>query len=161
MVPAAYAFLESLPLTANGKLDERALPVATIAHSREPATAGGTPLQRTIAAAWSRVLGVENVGLDESFFDLGGTSLSLLRRARGAARAARAAAVAHRRLVPASDRADARRLSRKRRRAQTAHASGGARRAPAAGDGPAQRYLKKIAPVACTLRRKILSPLVT
>lgn len=79
MVPAAYAFLKALPLTANGKLDERALPIATIAHSREPATAGGTPLQRTIAAAWSRVLGLENVGLDESFFDLGGTSLSLLR----------------------------------------------------------------------------------
>jgi amino acid adenylation domain-containing protein len=79
MVPAAYAFLEALPLTANGKLDERALPVATIAHSREPAIAAGTPLQRTIAAAWSRVLGLESVGLDENFFDLGGTSLSLLR----------------------------------------------------------------------------------
>jgi acyl-CoA synthetase (AMP-forming)/AMP-acid ligase II len=79
MVPAAYAFLEALPLTANGKLDECALPVATVAHSREQATTGGTPLHRTIAAAWSRVLGLENVGLDESFFDLGGTSLSLLR----------------------------------------------------------------------------------
>jgi amino acid adenylation domain-containing protein len=79
MVPAAYAFLETLPLTANGKLDERALPVATIAHSRQPVNAAGTPLQRAIAAAWSRVLGIESVGLDESFFDLGGTSLSLLR----------------------------------------------------------------------------------
>jgi nonribosomal peptide synthetase protein BlmIX len=79
MVPAAYAFLEALPLTANGKLDERALPPATIAHTREHASAAGTPLQRSIAAAWSRVLGMESVGLDENFFDLGGTSLSLLR----------------------------------------------------------------------------------
>lgn len=79
MVPAAYAFLEALPLTTNGKLDERALPVATVAHSRAHASAAGTPLQQTIAAAWSRVLGFGDVGLDENFFDLGGTSLSLLR----------------------------------------------------------------------------------
>lgn len=79
MVPASYAFLEALPLTPNGKLDEHTLPVATVAHRREGTTTGGTPLQQTIAAAWSRVLGIEGVCLDENFFDLGGTSLSLLR----------------------------------------------------------------------------------
>jgi amino acid adenylation domain-containing protein len=79
MVPVAYAFLDVLPLTASGKLDEPALPVAAIVHNREPGPAAGTPLQRIIAGAWSRVLGMESVGMDENFFDLGGTSLSLLR----------------------------------------------------------------------------------
>ena len=79
MVPSAYAFLEKLPLTANGKLDERALPAAAVAHRGAADTTLLTPLQREIAIAWQRVLGLDRVGLDENFFDLGGTSLSLLR----------------------------------------------------------------------------------
>jgi hypothetical protein len=78
MVPTAYAFLKELPLTANGKLDEAELPPAEVPHGGSVG-GQGTPLQREVAAAWSRVLRMEEVGLDDNFFDLGGTSLSLLR----------------------------------------------------------------------------------
>ena len=85
MVPAAWVVLEALPLTANGKLDRREL--ARIA----PEPARGEPLgapprtavERELAALWSEVLGVERVGIGDSFFDLGGHSLLLPRLQAG------------------------------------------------------------------------------
>ncbi|MFL5513040.1 MAG: amino acid adenylation domain-containing protein, partial [Gemmatimonadales bacterium] len=88
MVPAAFVFLEQLPLTANGKLDRRALPAPDSAQLsqrlqfRPPRTA----VEAELARLWAQVLGLERVGLDDNFFDLGGDSiLSLQIIARAAA----------------------------------------------------------------------------
>ncbi|NMN98108.1 non-ribosomal peptide synthetase [Antrihabitans stalactiti] len=73
MVPAALVVLNSLPLNINGKVDRKALP-APDSGTREY-RAPSTPLERTIADAFADTLGVEQVGLDDSFFELGGNSL--------------------------------------------------------------------------------------
>jgi amino acid adenylation domain-containing protein len=78
-VPAAVLPVERLPLTANGKLDEAALPPPFAARAAAARPPGASPLQDQIVAAWEEVLGPGHVALDENFFDLGGTSLSLLR----------------------------------------------------------------------------------
>jgi amino acid adenylation domain-containing protein len=78
MVPTVYAFLPELPLTPNGKLDRRAL--ERLAPSSEESAGAGsgaprTPLEELVAGLWCEVLGLERVGVDDSFFDLGGHSL--------------------------------------------------------------------------------------
>ncbi|HTG35649.1 MAG TPA: non-ribosomal peptide synthase/polyketide synthase [Thermoanaerobaculia bacterium] len=76
MIPAAWVFLDALPLTPNGKVDRRALP----APGRERSPEGGwtAPRDETearLAAIWAEVLGVERVGVEDDFFDLGGNSI--------------------------------------------------------------------------------------
>ncbi|SHT80587.1 non-ribosomal peptide synthetase [Mycobacteroides abscessus] len=78
MVPAALVRLEALPLTVNGKLDKRALPAPEYddaARYRAPANA----VEEAVAGIYAQVLGVERVGTDDSFFDLGGDSISAMR----------------------------------------------------------------------------------
>jgi amino acid adenylation domain-containing protein/FkbM family methyltransferase len=77
MQPAAWVFLEALPLTANGKLDRARLPEPVVQGSAYRAPRGG--LQRAIAGIWSEVLGIARVGAQDNFFDLGGHSLLLAR----------------------------------------------------------------------------------
>jgi acyl carrier protein len=81
MVPAAFVTLERLPLMVNGKVDRRALPDPSPearAVSAASFVAPANELERTIAGIWSEVLGLEQVGTQDNFFDLGGHSLRLL-----------------------------------------------------------------------------------
>ncbi|MFE9327902.1 amino acid adenylation domain-containing protein [Nocardia sp. NPDC052278] len=73
MVPSAIVHLDALPLNASGKLDRKALPTPEFIGQpyREPST----PLERSVAEVFADVLGIERVGADDDFFDLGGNSL--------------------------------------------------------------------------------------
>ncbi len=74
MVPSHMVHLAKLPVTANGKLDRKALPLPDAAP-QQAYIAPQNPLQKALAAVWSDVLGVEQVGLDDNFFELGGDSI--------------------------------------------------------------------------------------
>src|SRR6476659_1359626 len=86
MVPAAVVALEALPLTVNGKLDKRAFPAQEYQdtdHYRAP----GDAVEEILAGIYAQVLGVERVGVDDAFFDLGGDSIlsmQVVARARAA-----------------------------------------------------------------------------
>jgi amino acid adenylation domain-containing protein len=79
MVPTAFVAMDTLPLSPNGKVDRKALPAPEA--KRDEAVAFVAPrdeTERAIAAIWRQALGVEQVGVDDNFFDLGGHSLLLV-----------------------------------------------------------------------------------
>ena len=79
MIPSAWVTLDALPLTANGKVDRKALP-APDSQRPELSSAYIAPrsaIERDIAEVWQEVLGIENIGVNDNFFDLGGHSLLL------------------------------------------------------------------------------------
>ena len=77
MVPSAFVTLAAFPLTPNGKVDRKALPPPEGSRPDLVSVfvAPRTPIERTLAAIWSDVLGVDPVGVDDNFFELGGHSL--------------------------------------------------------------------------------------
>ncbi len=82
MVPSAFAALAELPLSPNRKVDRGALMQREVV--RPAVAAGGAPLaprgalEETLADIWRKVLGIEQIGVDESFFEAGGHSLRLV-----------------------------------------------------------------------------------
>lgn len=78
MVPADFAVVEKLPLTANGKVDLAALPPPS-GRERQEYVPPQNQLELKIAGIWQEELKIAKVGIDENFFDLGGNSLTLVR----------------------------------------------------------------------------------
>lgn len=81
MVPQRYVFLESLPLSDNGKVDRKRLPVPRFEEAVPDET--GSELEECIRAVVAQHLGVSSFGLDDKFFDLGATSLLMVKIHRG------------------------------------------------------------------------------
>ena len=86
MIPAAVIGVDQIPLTVNGKLDTRALPAPDYSDAGRY-RAPSTPVEEILAGIYAQVLGLERVGVAESFFDLGGDSIlsiQVVARARAA-----------------------------------------------------------------------------
>ncbi len=77
MIPSTFVTVPTIPLTPNGKVDRRALPAPTQARPelRENYLAPRNELERVLASMWCEILGVEQVGVRDNFFDLGGDSI--------------------------------------------------------------------------------------
>lgn len=76
MVPAALVVLPALPLTANGKVDRRALPAPETGQAaRMSYVAPRTEMEASLAEIWASVLGIEKIGVADNFFELGGDSI--------------------------------------------------------------------------------------
>jgi acyl-coenzyme A synthetase/AMP-(fatty) acid ligase/acyl carrier protein len=77
MVPSVFVFMDALPLSANGKLDRKALPA--VSHSRlelgHEYVAAESPTELELARLWSITLGLETIGIHDNFFEVGGHSL--------------------------------------------------------------------------------------
>jgi acyl carrier protein len=81
MVPSTWTVLDTIPLTASGKRDRRALPAP---DAGRPVTAGEyvaprTPVEQRIAEMWQDLLGLDRVGVTDNFFAVGGHSLLVTR----------------------------------------------------------------------------------
>ena len=80
MVPSAFVLMTAFPLTPNGKVDRRALPVPQ-ALPKDPLAADSKPkteLEKILATVWQEILQLDTVGIHDNFFDLGGHSLLLV-----------------------------------------------------------------------------------
>ncbi|MGJ5630491.1 amino acid adenylation domain-containing protein [Nostoc sp. CALU 1950] len=77
MVPAVFVILDSLPLTPNGKVDRRNLPGCdrTRPALEETFVAPRSPIEETLAIIWAELLAIEQIGVNDNFFQLGGHSL--------------------------------------------------------------------------------------
>jgi SagB-type dehydrogenase family enzyme len=81
MVPSAYVFLDALPLSANNKVDRRLLPDPSVASSAKPAenVMPRTDVEQDLAQIVREVLGLDSVSVHTTFFELGGTSIDLVK----------------------------------------------------------------------------------
>jgi amino acid adenylation domain-containing protein len=79
MVPSAVMLLEAFPLSPSGKINRRALPAPIETRGVDISVAPTQPVEQQIADIWKEVLHVDRVGIDDNFFDLGGSSLLIAR----------------------------------------------------------------------------------
>jgi amino acid adenylation domain-containing protein len=77
MMPSFYVAIPAFPLTPHGKVDYAALPEPATGSARGGGESEGTDLERKVAGVWREALSADRVGLDDNFFDIGGTSLLL------------------------------------------------------------------------------------
>jgi amino acid adenylation domain-containing protein len=75
MVPSDIVVLAELPLSAHGKVERRRLPAPAVALAGESAGPPHNEMERLVGAAWQRVLGADGIGVQQNFFDAGGSSL--------------------------------------------------------------------------------------
>ena len=75
MIPSVFVPLETLPLTASGKVDRRALPIGDLIHSSSTTSAPLTPTESTLIEIWKDLLRLQQVSPHDNFFELGGHSL--------------------------------------------------------------------------------------
>ena len=77
MIPSAYIFLESFPLTPNGKIDRRSLPIPaqTRPEIDSAYTSPRSPVEDALTGLWTEILDLEKIGVYDNFFELGGHSL--------------------------------------------------------------------------------------
>jgi acyl carrier protein len=75
MVPTSFVALDVLPRTPNGKIDRQALPAPVEGHDTELFIAPRTPVEEVLCGVWIELLGVNQIGVYDNFFDLGGHSL--------------------------------------------------------------------------------------
>ncbi|GCE09114.1 hypothetical protein KDAU_64430 [Dictyobacter aurantiacus] len=88
MLPSAYVTLPLLPLTNNGKLDRKALPIPDTRSnsSGKPYAAPRTPTEQKLVQIWEQMLGITKVGINDNFFEIGGNSLHVVRLVAKAAK---------------------------------------------------------------------------
>ncbi|WP_237386368.1 non-ribosomal peptide synthetase [Xenorhabdus sp. Sc-CR9] len=79
MMPSTFVQLETLPMTINGKLDARALPEPDFKQSYHLYRAATTELEHKLQIIWQHILGLNEIGIDDDFFHLGGDSISVIR----------------------------------------------------------------------------------
>ncbi len=81
MIPSAFVTLEALPVTANGKIDKRALPIPTLDQQQleRNFVTPRNDIEKQLVAIWEKVLGVQPIGITDNFFALGGHSLLAIR----------------------------------------------------------------------------------
>jgi acyl carrier protein len=79
MVPGVFLFLEELPLTANGKVDRKALPAPEALEAKTEYEAPRNDVERRLAEIWQEQLGGAEIGIHDNFFELGGDSLMAIR----------------------------------------------------------------------------------
>jgi len=75
MVPQVFVILDRLPLTANGKVDHKALPEPDMAQQKGKYLAPATVVEQKLCDIWQEVLRIENIGISDNFFELGGDSI--------------------------------------------------------------------------------------
>ena len=75
MIPSVFVQLDEIPLTSNGKIDKKALPKPEFTQEKRTGKKPSTPLQKKLCEFFAYALGVDEVGADENFFEIGGTSL--------------------------------------------------------------------------------------
>ena len=80
MVPQHFVFLDAMPQTNNGKIDYKALP-APSAETVDPADIAmpNTPAEKYLASVWEEILELDDIGLNDTFFDIGGHSLLVMK----------------------------------------------------------------------------------
>jgi len=77
MVPTYYVGVKTIPLTSNGKIDRKSLPMPDESHrpKLENSAAAVTDTEKNLANVWQEVLNITSIGIDDNFFDLGGSSM--------------------------------------------------------------------------------------
>jgi acyl carrier protein len=80
MVPSVFVIVDAFPMLTNGKIDRKALPKINRTHTLSAGlnVAPANSLEKALVTIWQEVLGLEAVGVNDNFFDLGGHSLALL-----------------------------------------------------------------------------------